>query len=224
MPGPEPPEEALTMSNLTVFMRQGRVEQIGTPQDLYDRPVFRYVADFIGETNLLAGKVVEGSSRFRFSCGPATKCAVSSFLIGQQNTLPLQIWGLLRRGIRLDGDLRPVADLIWARLRGGGLPGLVPAHLEPGPARQASRPLRQCIKMHLGLSAADSKQLRPNKFLKCMEIRPFPSASGRGVGGWTRGGGAELEWLSTDLPGGGYVCILRQSGGSTLTADHLLEL
>ena len=129
------------MSNLTVFMRQGRVEQIGTPQDLYDHPVFRYVADFIGETNLLAGKVVEGSPRFRFSCGPATKCAVSSFLIGQQNTLPLQIWGLLRRGIRLDGDLRPVADLIWARLRGGGLPGLVPAHLEPAPpAKPPDRP------------------------------------------------------------------------------------
>jgi spermidine/putrescine transport system ATP-binding protein len=54
-------EEALTMSNRIVLMRQGRVEQIGTPQDLYDRPRSRYVADFIGETNLLEGKVVEGS-------------------------------------------------------------------------------------------------------------------------------------------------------------------
>ena len=53
-------EEALTMSDRIVLMRQGRVEQIGTPQDLYDRPASRYVADFVGETNLLQGKVVEG--------------------------------------------------------------------------------------------------------------------------------------------------------------------
>ena len=52
-------EEALTMSDRIVLMRQGSVAQIGTPRDLYDRPVSRYVADFIGETNLLAGKVVE---------------------------------------------------------------------------------------------------------------------------------------------------------------------
>jgi spermidine/putrescine transport system ATP-binding protein len=53
-------EEALTMSDRIVLMRQGRIEQIGTPRDLYDRPASRYVADFIGETNLLAGSVVEG--------------------------------------------------------------------------------------------------------------------------------------------------------------------
>ena len=53
-------EEALTMSDRIVLMRQGRIEQVGTPRDLYDRPVSRYVADFIGETNILTGTVVEG--------------------------------------------------------------------------------------------------------------------------------------------------------------------
>jgi spermidine/putrescine transport system ATP-binding protein len=52
-------EEALTMSDRIVLMRQGGVAQIGTPRDLYDRPVSRYVAGFIGETNLLPGMVVE---------------------------------------------------------------------------------------------------------------------------------------------------------------------
>jgi len=52
-------EEALTMSDRIVLMRQGGVAQIGTPRDLYDRPLSRYVADFIGETNLLPGMVVE---------------------------------------------------------------------------------------------------------------------------------------------------------------------
>jgi spermidine/putrescine transport system ATP-binding protein len=52
-------EEALTMSDRIVLMRQGRIAQVGTPRDLYDRPASRYVADFIGETNLLGGTVVE---------------------------------------------------------------------------------------------------------------------------------------------------------------------
>jgi spermidine/putrescine transport system ATP-binding protein len=56
-------EEALTMSDRIVLMRQGRIEQVGTPRDLYDRPGTRYVADFIGETNLLSGTVVEAGPR-----------------------------------------------------------------------------------------------------------------------------------------------------------------
>lgn len=47
------------MSDRIVLMRQGGVAQIGTPRDLYDQPTSRYVADFIGETNLLPGRVVE---------------------------------------------------------------------------------------------------------------------------------------------------------------------
>ncbi|HEU5252302.1 MAG TPA: ABC transporter ATP-binding protein, partial [Solirubrobacterales bacterium] len=50
-------EEALTMSDRVVLMRQGRIAQVGTPRELYDRPASRYVADFIGDTNLLAGRV-----------------------------------------------------------------------------------------------------------------------------------------------------------------------
>ena len=62
-------EEALTMSDRIVLMRQGRVEQVGTPRDLYDRPASRYVADFIGETNLIAGTVVEGPRAGRLRVG-----------------------------------------------------------------------------------------------------------------------------------------------------------
>ncbi len=47
------------MSDRIVLMQQGRIAQVGTPRDLYDRPASRYVADFIGETNLLHGTVVE---------------------------------------------------------------------------------------------------------------------------------------------------------------------
>jgi ABC-type Fe3+/spermidine/putrescine transport system ATPase subunit len=51
-------EEALTMSDRIVLMRNGRIAQLDTPQAMYERPASRYVADFIGETNLLSGAAV----------------------------------------------------------------------------------------------------------------------------------------------------------------------
>ena len=50
-------EEALTMSDRIAVMHRGRIEQVGTPEDLYDRPSTSFVADFIGTTNLLSGTV-----------------------------------------------------------------------------------------------------------------------------------------------------------------------
>jgi spermidine/putrescine transport system ATP-binding protein len=50
-------EEALTMSDRIAVMHGGRVEQVGTPEALYERPATRFVADFIGTTNLLSGAV-----------------------------------------------------------------------------------------------------------------------------------------------------------------------
>jgi spermidine/putrescine transport system ATP-binding protein len=49
-------EEALTMSDRIALMRNGRIEQLSGPREMYEQPASRYVADFIGETNLLAGK------------------------------------------------------------------------------------------------------------------------------------------------------------------------
>ena len=45
-------EEALTMSDTIVVMNKGRIEQMGDPHTLYGRPQSRFVANFIGETNL----------------------------------------------------------------------------------------------------------------------------------------------------------------------------
>jgi spermidine/putrescine transport system ATP-binding protein len=50
-------EEALTMSDRIAVMSKGRILQVGTPRDIYDRPSQRFVADFIGETNFLEGEV-----------------------------------------------------------------------------------------------------------------------------------------------------------------------
>ena len=50
-------EEALTMSDRIAVMSHGKVLQVGTPTEIYERPTGRFVADFIGETNFLEGKV-----------------------------------------------------------------------------------------------------------------------------------------------------------------------
>ncbi|WP_375691434.1 ABC transporter ATP-binding protein [Pseudooceanicola sp. LIPI14-2-Ac024] len=50
-------EEALTMSDRIAVMRSGEILQIGSPRDIYDRPTHRFVADFIGDINILEGHV-----------------------------------------------------------------------------------------------------------------------------------------------------------------------
>jgi spermidine/putrescine transport system ATP-binding protein len=52
-------EEALTMSDRIAVMNEGKVLQIGPPEEIYERPGTRFVADFIGETNFLEGTVEE---------------------------------------------------------------------------------------------------------------------------------------------------------------------
>ena len=50
-------EEALSLSDRVAVMREGRVLQIGSPRDLYERPATRFVADFVGTNNLIPGTV-----------------------------------------------------------------------------------------------------------------------------------------------------------------------
>ncbi len=52
-------EEALSMSDTVVVMQNGRIQQIGTPTDIYNEPVNAFVADFIGESNIVDGVMLE---------------------------------------------------------------------------------------------------------------------------------------------------------------------
>ena len=52
-------EEALTMSDKIVVMKNGEIQQVGTPQDIYNEPANRFVANFIGESNILSGTMLE---------------------------------------------------------------------------------------------------------------------------------------------------------------------
>ena len=70
-------EEALSMSDTVVVMAEGRIQQIGTPVDIYNEPVNAFVADFIGESNILDGTVPE-DYRAKFA-GHVFPCVDSGF-------------------------------------------------------------------------------------------------------------------------------------------------
>lgn len=64
-------EEALTMSDKIVVMSEGKIQQIGTPEDIYNEPENAFVADFIGESNIFKG-IMTGHMKVRFCGGEFT--------------------------------------------------------------------------------------------------------------------------------------------------------
>ena len=70
-------EEALTMSDTVVVMSEGRIQQIGTPVDVYNEPKNAFVADFIGESNILDGVFLE-DYKVRFA-GQTFECVDAGF-------------------------------------------------------------------------------------------------------------------------------------------------
>lgn len=70
-------EEALTMSDTIVVMNQGYIQQIGTPEDIYNEPQNAFVADFIGDSNLIDSVMVE--DRLVSFLGAKWKCVDEGF-------------------------------------------------------------------------------------------------------------------------------------------------
>ncbi len=70
-------EEALTMSDTIVVMADGSIQQIGTPESIYNEPKNTFVADFIGESNIFSG-VMPKDKQVRF-CGKAFTCLDGGF-------------------------------------------------------------------------------------------------------------------------------------------------
>ncbi len=66
-------EEALTMADRLVVMSEGRIRQIGSQQDLYERPAEKFVADFVGRSTFIGGRM-DGPGRFRSDGGLMVAC------------------------------------------------------------------------------------------------------------------------------------------------------
>lgn len=74
-------EEALTMSDTVVVMDKGVIQQIGTPEDIYNEPKNRFVASFIGESNIIRG-VYKGNRQVEFM-GAVFDCVDENFEVGE---------------------------------------------------------------------------------------------------------------------------------------------
>jgi len=74
-------EEALTMSDTIVVMNEGEIIQIGTPEDIYNEPKNRFVASFIGESNIIRGQYV-GEKQVKFM-NAVFECVDTNFKIGE---------------------------------------------------------------------------------------------------------------------------------------------
>lgn len=70
-------EEALTMSDTIVVMNQGYIQQIGTPEDIYNEPVNAFVADFIGDSNIIDGIMLH--DKLVQVLGTALECVDTGF-------------------------------------------------------------------------------------------------------------------------------------------------
>jgi spermidine/putrescine transport system ATP-binding protein len=75
-------EEALSMSDIVVVLDDGKIQQIGSPEDIYNEPKNRFVANFIGESNIIAGKYL-GDKLVEFE-GTAFECVDTNFSVGEK--------------------------------------------------------------------------------------------------------------------------------------------
>jgi ABC-type Fe3+/spermidine/putrescine transport system ATPase subunit len=81
-------EEALAISDRVIVMNDRKIEQIGTPDEIYNRPASGFVADFVGSANILSGKIVgmgpqDGSAIFQLTAGARLEARGSSTAAGE---------------------------------------------------------------------------------------------------------------------------------------------
>jgi spermidine/putrescine transport system ATP-binding protein len=120
-------EEAMTMSDRICVMNRGRYEQMGTPEELYERPATRFVASFLGASNLLPGTVEETSGRYgivRLRDGSAVR--VPRAQLEDRRDVDVGVRPeKIRLGDAVDGDAaadsahgKPATPDAWNSLRG----------------------------------------------------------------------------------------------------------
>jgi iron(III) transport system ATP-binding protein len=82
-------EEALAISDRVIVMNVGVIEQIGTPQEIYDRPRSRFVADFVGSANIIKGKLA-GDGLFVTAGGVTLKAVAAHKLHGKESEVAIR--------------------------------------------------------------------------------------------------------------------------------------
>ena len=118
-------EEAINMSDRIVVMNQGQFEQIGTPDEIYNHPKTSYVATFVGNANILKGKVVEiNGSYAQVQIGNDTVSVYTEEIVkvGEQLTLAVRSENILLQETAVIGDTgTDHRDTVDISVSGGGL-------------------------------------------------------------------------------------------------------
>ncbi len=120
-------EEAMTLSDRIVVMNQGRIEQVGTPRELYDRPLTRFVAGFFGDNNIvLAQSTTDGDLGTPFGRVPlpANGCVDVAVVAIRPESIVI---GPRERGLAVDCvvvDVSFVGPITKLTLRPDAAPGL----------------------------------------------------------------------------------------------------
>jgi len=122
-------EEALAVSDRIIVMDAGRIAQEGSPQDLYERPASRFLADFIGDANLVDGMLSVDGSGARFSAGGVSAPVRADGLAPGPATLALRpqrlrvvaagqgaVPGTCRRSAYLGSRHELIVDTPWGEL------------------------------------------------------------------------------------------------------------
>jgi spermidine/putrescine transport system ATP-binding protein len=147
-------EEALTMSDRIAVMNRGRIEQIGIPEDVYERPATTFVAGFIGVSNLMPATVT-GPAEVRLDQGATIDATVEGFATGE----------------RCHAVVRPEKLRVETLAPGGGSPangkpqveGVVESSLYLGTSTQLEVDLGEGVRMTVLVPNADEaeRQLLP---------------------------------------------------------------
>ena len=103
-------EEALSMSDRICIMQGGRIVQVGSPRELYDRPMNRYVADFVGKSNFFAGTVQDGAllaggQRIAAAPGAAGTVATASLRPEQIALARAPVAGMVNLPVRIQARI-----------------------------------------------------------------------------------------------------------------------
>jgi putative spermidine/putrescine transport system ATP-binding protein len=118
-------EEALTMSDRVAVFNDGRIEQVGTPQDVYERPLTEFVAGFVGVSNIVqqnGRRVTVRPEKIRLSLGDGGRPGVISdaVFVGMFTRYVVDLEGGGRLTVVRQNDASPVAkgalvQLQWSR-------------------------------------------------------------------------------------------------------------
>ena len=105
-------EEAMTMATRVAIMSDGKLRQVGTPREIYDYPNSRFTAEFIGESNIIAGEVIEDAADY---CIIASKELSRPIRLGHGITGPedQDIWVSLRPEDVGLTRTKPNSDFNW---------------------------------------------------------------------------------------------------------------